>query len=260
MLILRRWPQLVTTMWTRGRHYLSNRRQIKSDEPLKWSLNVDIEFAKDGGSVPLAWFTWQMLLKQFSLWKFKLQCDPQFDERVFLANSKLAVVLLMKYIIARDKLRISECTTPMGYKQVLHDLIHARSDKYKLLRFEERHILRAIPMQIRLLPNYEQNFGFIDVIFLACRRADDFACTQEAQEMRSLILKHHHRYLQNPIIYAELFARFRRDYSIPATVHAGNWLITTLQPLRLDMLSLPARMMYKMLHKDDGIRGNAVYT
>lgn len=261
MLIPRRWPQLAMTMWTRGRHYLSTRRQIKSDEPPKWSLNVDIEFAKDEGGVPLAWFTWQVLLKKFSLWKFKLLCDAQFDEKVFLPNSKLAVVLLMKYIMAKDKLQIAGCTTPMGYKQVLHDLIHTRSDKNKLLRFEERHIVRAIPMQIRYLPNYEQNFGFIDVIFLAFRRADDFACAQQAQEIRRLIFKHpNYRELENPIIYAELFARFRRDYSLPATVHAGNWLIATLQPLRLDMLSLPVRTMYKMPKENDAIHANAVYS
>lgn len=234
---------------------------------MKWNVNADIDFTKNENKTPLVWFVRQIIRKKISLLKFKLLWDAQFDEQAFLSKSRLAVALLTKYINANEKLRISECTTPMGYKQLMQDVSNTRSDKYKLLCFEKRHIWRSIPIQIRRWPHNEHNFAFIDVVFQACRHANDFTPDQQAQEIRKLIFKHHdgkQLYLRNPIVYAELFTRFRRDYSFPATVQAGHWLVSSFKPLRLDVLDdQPAKEISKLPDELQGwphtVHDNAVY-
>lgn len=228
------------TPWPRNRRHLATSKTSGFEEPTTWNLNLNIEFAKDNERPSLHWFIWKMFLNRLYLWNFKLFCDRQFNEREFLNNSKLALSLLTKYIIAGKTREIMLCTTPMGFKQVMFDISSSQTDAHKMLSFEKRHILRAIPLQIKRLPHYEHTFAFIDVMFVANRRADDFESMRDAHRLRKLINKHAEAwklYTQNPFVYAEMFVRFRRDYSLPTTVRSGQWLVSAFKLLRLNVLN-----------------------
>lgn len=228
------------TPWPRNQRHLATTKTSGFDEPSTWNFNLNIEFVKENERNSFHWFIWQMILNRLYLWNFKLFCDRQFNEREFLDNSKLALSLLTQYIIAGETREIRLCTTPMGFKQVMFDISSSRTDAYKMLCFEKRHILRAIPLQIKRLAHYEHTFAFIDVIFVANRRADDFESLRDAHNLRKLINKHAEAwklYSQNPFVYAEMFVRFRRDYSLPTTVRTGQWLISAFKLRRLDVLN-----------------------
>ncbi|KAH8418396.1 hypothetical protein KR222_008468, partial [Zaprionus bogoriensis] len=250
-MLTRHWPlarlSMLGTNPTRGRRrrHAGTPRMSNGGVPIKWFLHLDIERPIEDRSVSMPWLLylyspWKMLLNKLSVWKFMLICDWNFSEKQFLDNSRQALALLTKFIAGGQRQCIQSCTTPMGYKQVMHDLGECQANQHKLLQFEKRHICRAIPLQVKYLPHYDHNFAFVDVIFLASRSSDDFGSKKQVREIRKLIRLHADCYkLQtpNPIVYAELFVRFRRDYSLPATVRAGHWLVSTFKVLKLDVLN-----------------------
>ncbi|XP_062133877.1 uncharacterized protein LOC133844067 [Drosophila sulfurigaster albostrigata] len=222
-----------------------------SPKPTRWHLQVDVERAKEDPqiSLPLLMYVyspWHLVINKFSLWKLKIFWDWEFSEVQFIENAKHAVVLITKLISEQREQYIKQCTTPMGYKQILHDIAKLHRPQTqdwpkKLLRFEKRHIRRAILLKLQQLPHYDHKFAFVDVVFLACRRANDFDSTSDIEEMGDLInrfaKKEKHFLVPYPVVFAEFFVRFRRDYSMPASERTGQWLVSTYKILKLDMLN-----------------------
>ncbi|XP_023162455.2 uncharacterized protein LOC111593716 [Drosophila hydei] len=214
----------------------------------KWSLHFNFERRNEAKgdreiSLPLLIYIygpWKMLRTKCNMWALKLFWDWGFAELKFVNNAKHALVLITRFIVEQHESHIKRCTTPMGYKQIKHDLINFNDNHTKLLLFDKRHILRAIPLKIQRLQHYDHKFAFIDMVFLACRRTNDFATKQEVERMQKLVAQYTdttHVFVPNPIIFAEFFVRFRRDYSLPCTIHAGHWLISTYKILRLEVLN-----------------------
>ncbi|XP_017867159.1 PREDICTED: uncharacterized protein LOC108616467 [Drosophila arizonae] len=225
---------------------ISGNSGMTSGSKGKWSLHLNLERAQDRDrsiSLPLMVYLyspWMMFSIKFNLWILKLLWDWRFAELQFVDNAKQALVLVTKFIVEQHEGYIKRCTTPMGYKQIRHDLIGSNASTAKLMVFDKRHIRRAIPLKIQRLQHYDHKFAFIDMIFLACRRTNDFVSKQEMQRMQNLVAQcadTSHIFVPNPIIFAEFFVRFRRDYSLPCTERAGHWLISTYKILRLDVLN-----------------------
>ncbi|KAM8713646.1 hypothetical protein ACLKA7_013897 [Drosophila subpalustris] len=218
--------------------------------PIRWNLQVDVERSKEkkDSQLSLPWLLylyspWQMAMATFNLWKLKIFWDWHFSETQFLDNSKQALVVITKLIREQRGEHIQGCTTPMGYKQIMHDLVMDHKTKdypLKLLRFEKRHVRRAYLLKVQQLPHYDHKFAFVDVFFCACRRTNDFNSESEISEMNQLIDRFvvaRKLLVPYPIVLAEFFVRFRRDYSIPATIRTGHWLISTYKILKLDILN-----------------------
>ncbi|EDW60251.1 uncharacterized protein [Drosophila virilis] len=219
----------------------------------KWNFNLDVERSKDAVkdrqmSLPLMVYLyspWKMMSTKFNLWKLKILWDWDFNEAFFVDNAKQALVLVTRFIVEKRNSYIKRCSTPMGYKQISYDLLREKKHQsgnlpHELMRFEKRHIRRAIPLRVQRLEHYDHKFAFIDMIFLACRRTNDFTSKVEVEQMNRLVEQHADAsklFVRHPIVFAEVFVRFRRDYSIPPTVRAGHWLISTYKVVNLDLLN-----------------------
>jgi len=128
----------------------------------------------------------------------------------------------------------------MGYNQIVHDLIESKNWPQKLLRFGKRHMRHAILLKIQQLSHYDHKFAFVDVVFCACRCINDFNSSSEISEMSKIIdqyVETRNLLVKYPIVFAEFFVRFRRDYSCPATVRSGQWLISNFKILKFDVLN-----------------------
>ncbi|XP_034477673.1 uncharacterized protein LOC117784129 [Drosophila innubila] len=223
---------------------------VSAQEPTRWNLQVDVERTKEDPhpSLPLLLYLyspWQIAVVKFNLWKLKIFWDWHFSEQQFVDNSKQAFVVITKFIREERRQHIRRCSTPMGYKQIMHDLVNPKDSKSKdwprkLLRFEKRHIRRAYLLKVQQLPHYDHKFAFMDVVFCACRRTNDFSSESEINEMNKLVdqfIVTRKLLVPYPIVFAEFFVRFRRDYSSPASIRTGQWLISTYKILKLDMLN-----------------------
>lgn len=190
------------------------------------------------------------LLTKLSLLRLKLFWDWTFSERDFIDNSKQAAAVLTDFVRRRRFRNVERCTTPMGFKQIKHDLLDGTFDwRLKMMRFEKNHIRRAIPLKVQLLPHYKHRFAFIDVVYVALRRSNDFPNTTDMQEMSDLMQKHvdtTQLTVSHPLIFTEVFLRFRRDYSVTPTRMGnvrnnnrcmGQWLVSTYKIVRFDLLN-----------------------
>lgn len=219
-------------------------------------IQVDLVVAKEDPSevsLPsLIFFHSPMsrLLTKLSLLRLKLFWDWSFSERDFMENSKQAAAVLTDFVRRRRTQNVERCTTPMGFKQIKHDLLDGPFDwRLKMMRFEKNHFRRAIPLKVQLLPHYKHRFAFIDVVYVALRRSNDFRSYTDMKEMTELMRRHvdpTQLTVTHPLIFTEVFLRFRRDYSVTPTRMGnvrnnnrcmGQWLVSTFKIVRFDLLN-----------------------
>ncbi|XP_017053718.1 uncharacterized protein LOC108096542 [Drosophila ficusphila] len=235
--------------------------QVEANSDSKLSdkkLDIELDFfvAKDEDrliSLPsLIYFYSPLsrLLTKLSLLRLKLLWDWDFSERNFIENSRQAAAVFTDFVRRRRNSNVERCSTPMGYKQIKHDLLDEPPDwRLDMMRFEKIHFRRAIPLKVQLLRHYDHQFAFLDVIFVALRRSNDFRSPDELREMSKLLSKYvdpTQLKVSHPLIFAEVFMRFRRDYSVGATKMGnvrnnnrcmGQWLISTYKVVRFDILN-----------------------
>ncbi|KAH8305965.1 hypothetical protein KR018_007346, partial [Drosophila ironensis] len=190
------------------------------------------------------------LLTILALLRLKVLWDWQFSEANFVEHSMQAAAVVTDFVRRRRISNVERCTTPMGFKQLRHDLLTSSVDwRLNLMRFERQHIRRAIPLKVQLLRHYEHRFAFIDMVYIALRRSNDFYMHSERREVAHIVEQHVDRAqmtVQHPLIFAEVFMRFRRDYSVKpmemGNVRAnrrcmGQWLISAYKIVRFDLLN-----------------------
>ncbi|TMW40982.1 hypothetical protein DOY81_013938 [Sarcophaga bullata] len=138
-------------------------------------------------------------------------------------------------------------------------MLLSRSDtRLKLVRFNTEHLRRAIPMKVTTKRNYGRKYCFIDMLFVGLRNTKDFDSPDEAVEINEILrkldadLKTPFEVMAVPhrIVFAEIFIRFRRDYTqvknaqnnAPAarTNHMENdkdWSVSFYKILTFDVLN-----------------------
>ncbi|XP_017120711.1 uncharacterized protein LOC108141729 [Drosophila elegans] len=213
---------------------------VAKDEPQTMSLHSMIYFYS-----PLS-----RLITKLALLRLKLLWDWEFSESHFMENSRQAAAVFTDFVRRRRNRNVERCSTPMGFKQIKHDLLDDPPDwRLTLMRFEKVHFRRAIPLKVQLLRHYDHRFAFLDVVFVALRRSNDFRSPAELHEMAELLEQYvdpSQLRVPHPLIFAEIFMRFRRDYSVEPTKMGnvrtnnrcmGQWLISTYKVVRFDILN-----------------------
>ncbi|XP_020800613.1 uncharacterized protein LOC110177962 [Drosophila serrata] len=213
---------------------------VSKDEPHQISLPSMVFFYS-----PLT-----RLVTKLSILQLKLLWDWDFSESNFLENSCQAAVVFTDFVRRRRNRNVERCSTPMGFKQIKHDLLDDPTDwRLDLMRFERNHIRRAIPLKVQLLRHYDHRFAFLDVVYVALRRSNDFRSPTEQRAMAELVDQYvdsTQLLVPHPLIFAEIFMRFRRDYSVTPTKMGnvqdnnrcmGQWLISTYKVVRFDILN-----------------------
>ncbi|ALC41331.1 CG3092 [Drosophila busckii] len=165
---------------------------------------------------------WKYVVTKFNMWKLKLLWDRSFSENDFVEGSKQAAIVMTDIIRKQSGDEISEFTTPVGYQQITRDMLLSRNDtRLKLVRFNMEHLRRAIPMKVATRQNYGRKYAFIDMLFVGLRNTKDFDTPGELVEINE-ILRRMDSELKTPtdaisvphrIVFAEIFIRFRRDYT-----------------------------------------------
>nr|XP_016928140.1 uncharacterized protein LOC108008753 [Drosophila suzukii] len=238
------------------RHSFQAPRKEDNSPGRSLDLELDFSVAKDEPhqvSLPLMVYVYSPLSRlatKLSLLRLKFMWDWDFSERHFIDNSLQAAAVFTDFVRRRRNRNVERCSTPMGFKQIKHDLLDDPPDwRLKMMRFEKVHFRRAIPLKVQLLRHYDHRFAFIDVVFVALRRSNDFRSTAELKEMAELLKDYvdpAHLRVPHPLIFAEVFMRFRRDYSVEPTKMGnvrdnsrcmGQWLISTYKVVRFDILN-----------------------
>ncbi|XP_022222998.2 uncharacterized protein LOC111074505 [Drosophila obscura] len=168
---------------------------------------------------------WKYLMTKFNLWKLKWLWDPKFCESDFIEGSKQAAVVMTDIIRQQSSEKISDYTTPVGFQQITRDMLLSRDDsRLQLVRFQKEHLRRAIPMKVARRQNFGRKYAFIDMLFVGLRNTKDFDSTSEVVEVNEIIRRMDNE-LRTPrealsvphrIVFAEIFIRFRRDYTAEA--------------------------------------------
>ncbi|XP_017053719.1 uncharacterized protein LOC108096543 [Drosophila ficusphila] len=165
---------------------------------------------------------WKYLLTKFNLWKLKWLWDRDFSEPDFLEGAKQAAIVMTDIIRLQSAERISEYTTPVGFQQITRDMLLSRNDtRLQLVRFEREHLRRAIPMKVATRQNFGRKYAFIDMLFVGLRNTKDFDTATEVVEINEIIRRMDNELKTPPevvsvphrIVFAEIFIRFRRDYT-----------------------------------------------
>ncbi|KAH8252282.1 hypothetical protein KR038_002341 [Drosophila bunnanda] len=168
---------------------------------------------------------WKYLLTKLNLWKLKWLWDREFRESEFVDGAKQAAVVLTDIIRLQQADRISDFTTPVGFQQITRDMLLSRNDtRLQLVRFQREHLRRAIPMKVATRQNFGRKYAFIDMLFVGLRNTKDFDTATEVVEVNDIIRRMDNE-LRTPshvvavphrIVFAEIFIRFRRDYTAEA--------------------------------------------
>ncbi|XP_037715595.1 uncharacterized protein LOC119550747 [Drosophila subpulchrella] len=168
---------------------------------------------------------WKYLVTKFNLWKLKWLWDRDFSEPDFLEGAKQAAIVMTDIIRQQSAERISEYTTPVGFQQITRDMLLSRNDtRLQLVRFEREHLRRAIPMKVATRQNFGRKYAFIDMLFVGLRNTKDFDTATEVVEVSEIIRRMDNELKTPPevvavphrIVFAEIFIRFRRDYTADA--------------------------------------------
>ncbi|XP_030387405.1 uncharacterized protein LOC115634019 [Scaptodrosophila lebanonensis] len=174
---------------------------------------------------------WKYFVTKLNLWKLKLFWDYDFIESDFIEGSKQAAIVMTDIIRNQSAEKISEYTTPVGFQQITRDMLLSRNDtRLQLVRFEKEHLRRAIPMKVATRQNFGRKYAFIDMLFVGLRNIKDFDSPTEMAEMNDIIrrmdneLKTPTDVFQVPhrIVFAEIFIRFRRDYTADLKNHGAS--------------------------------------
>ncbi|KAH8386342.1 hypothetical protein KR200_001158, partial [Drosophila serrata] len=168
---------------------------------------------------------WKYLVTKLNLWKLKWLWDREFRESEFVDGAKQAAVVLTDIIRLQQADRISDFTTPVGFQQITRDMLLSRNDtRLQLVRFQREHLRRAIPMKVATRQNFGRKYAFIDMLFVGLRNTKDFDTATEVVEVNDIIRRMDNE-LRTPshvvavphrIVFAEIFIRFRRDYTAEA--------------------------------------------
>ncbi|EDV56764.1 uncharacterized protein LOC6547684 [Drosophila erecta] len=165
---------------------------------------------------------WKYLVTKFNLWKLKWLWDRDFSEPDFLEGAKQAAIVMTDIIRQQSADKISEFTTPVGFQQITRDMLLSRNDtRLQLVRFEREHLRRAIPMKVATRQNFGRKYAFIDMLFVGLRNTKDFDTATEVVEVSEIIRRMDNELKTPPevvsvphrIVFAEIFIRFRRDYT-----------------------------------------------
>ncbi|EDW92287.1 uncharacterized protein LOC6531788 [Drosophila yakuba] len=168
---------------------------------------------------------WKYLVTKFNLWKLKWLWDRDFSEPDFLEGAKQAAIVMTDIIRHQSADKISEYTTPVGFQQITRDMLLSRNDtRLQLVRFEREHLRRAIPMKVATRQNFGRKYAFIDMLFVGLRNTKDFDTATEVVEVSEIIRRMDNELKTPPevvsvphrIVFAEIFIRFRRDYTADA--------------------------------------------
>ncbi|XP_017018801.1 uncharacterized protein [Drosophila kikkawai] len=168
---------------------------------------------------------WKYLLTKLNLWKLKWLWDREFRETEFVEGAKQAAVVLTDIIRLQQADRISDFTTPVGFQQITRDMLLSRNDtRLQLVRFQREHLRRAIPMKVATRQNFGRKYAFIDMLFVGLRNTKDFDTATEVVEVNDIIRRMDNELRTPPhvvavphrIVFAEIFIRFRRDYTAEA--------------------------------------------
>ncbi|KAI8037441.1 uncharacterized protein LOC128255351 [Drosophila gunungcola] len=168
---------------------------------------------------------WKYLVTKFNLWKLKWLWDRDFSEPDFLEGAKQAAIVMTDIIRQQSADKISEYTTPVGFQQITRDMLLSRNDtRLQLVRFEREHLRRAIPMKVATRQNFGRKYAFIDMLFVGLRNTKDFDTASEVVEVSEIIRRMDNELKTPPevvavphrIVFAEIFIRFRRDYTADA--------------------------------------------
>ncbi|KAH8401123.1 hypothetical protein KR009_003160 [Drosophila setifemur] len=213
---------------------------VAKDEPPEVSLPAMVYF----------YSPFSRLITKLALLRLKILWDWTFSERDFIDHSRQAAAVLTDFVRRRRVRNVERCSTPMGFKQIKHDLLDDAPDwRLNMMRFDSNHIRRAIPLKVQMLRHYDHRFAFIDVVYVALRRTNDFRLPSDVREMAVLVERHvdpSQLTVSHPLIFAEIFMRFRRDYSVGATKMGnvrnnrrcmGQWLISTYKIVRFDLIN-----------------------
>ncbi|XP_053956103.1 uncharacterized protein LOC128861751 [Anastrepha ludens] len=194
---------------------------------------------------------WKYFLTKFNLWKLRLLWDRQFKEQEFLHGSKQAAIVITDIIRTQNAEKINKFTTPVGFQQITRDMLLSRNDtRLKLVRFEMEHLRRAIPMKVSIRKNFGRRYCFIDMLFVGLRNTKDFESTEELVEINE-VLRKLDTDMRTPmevmavphrIVFAEIFMRFRRDYTPPTDNPSNNvrdkdWSVSFYKILTFDVLN-----------------------
>ncbi|KAH8290968.1 hypothetical protein KR054_007492 [Drosophila jambulina] len=168
---------------------------------------------------------WKYLVTKLNLWKLKWLWDREFREAEFVDGAKQAAVILTDIIRLQQADRISDFTTPVGFQQITRDMLLSRNDtRLQLVRFQREHLRRAIPMKVATRQNFGRKYAFIDMLFVGLRNTKDFDTATEVVEVNDIIRRMDNELRTPPhvvavphrIVFAEIFIRFRRDYTAEA--------------------------------------------
>ncbi|XP_060665235.1 uncharacterized protein LOC132797523 [Drosophila nasuta] len=165
---------------------------------------------------------WKYLITKLNMWKLKWVWDYNFSEAEFIEGSKQAAIVMTDIIRQQRVNKIGEFTTAVGFQQITRDMLLSRNDsRLQLVRFKKEHLRRAIPMKVATRKNYGRKYVFIDMLFVGLRNTKDFESPRELVEIND-VLRRMDTELKTPvevisvphrIIFAEIFIRFRRDYT-----------------------------------------------
>ncbi|XP_037931093.1 uncharacterized protein LOC119668072 [Teleopsis dalmanni] len=193
---------------------------------------------------------WKYLLTKFNLWKLRLFWDRDFVEQEFIEGSKQAAIVITDIIRDQQTSRIGQFTTPIGFQQITRDMLLSRNDtRLKLIKFSPEHLRKAIPMKVSTRKNFGHKFCFIDMLFVGLRNTKDFGSAEEVVEVKEVLRKldadmHTPQDIQSVphrIVFAEIFMRFRRDYTETAlTQHEtrkDDWSVSFYKILSFDILN-----------------------
>uniref|UniRef100_A0A1A9VHC7 Uncharacterized protein n=1 Tax=Glossina austeni TaxID=7395 RepID=A0A1A9VHC7_GLOAU len=165
---------------------------------------------------------WKYFITKLNLLKLQLFWDRDFVESEFIRGSKQAAVVLTNIIRNQNTTQVGRFTTPIGFQQITRDMILSRNDtRLKLVRFDPEHLRRAIPMKVATRHNYGRKFCFIDMLFVGLRNTKDFDNPEEVVEVNDVLRKIDTEFrtpsevlaVPHRILFAEIFIRFRRDYT-----------------------------------------------
>lgn len=165
---------------------------------------------------------WKYLVTKFNMWKLKWLWDYGFSELDFVEGSKQAAIVMTDIIRQQSAEKIGEFTTPVGFQQITRDMLLSRNDsRLQLVRFNREHLRRAIPMRVATRQNFGRKYAFIDMLFVGLRNTKDFDSPSELIEINDMLRRMDNE-LKTPtgvhqvphrIVFAEIFIRFRRDYT-----------------------------------------------
>ncbi|KAH8305872.1 hypothetical protein KR018_000384 [Drosophila ironensis] len=201
---------------------------------------------------------WKYLVTKFNLWKLKWLWDRDFNESDFVEGAKQAAIVMTDIIRQQSAEKISEYTTPVGFQQITRDMLLSRNDtRLQLVRFQREHLRRAIPMKVATRQNFGRKYAFIDMLFVGLRNTKDFDTATEVVEVNEIIRRMDNELKTPPdvvavphrIVFAEIFIRFRRDYTAEARRSATAVHQQPVQPFPFNSHPSPASNQMTTMQK-----------